>query len=200
MLRPAVLLPIFALALPAQQPATPESLCTSPPAAAQEKVRKEHGDGFAVVETKHIRLISDSCPRYRKLIAGGLEQFYGLVHDRFFKKEMKPVVVYLIDGADDYDAFCKKHGHADLGGGGYGVYVPSERAIYTRRLMPDGSLSGFGTLFHDWKVEPECSASARLAFDIDRATALLDDSINQRQPQSCAHATRFGRKERLEDS
>jgi hypothetical protein len=133
----------------AQQPATPESLCTIPPAAAQEKVKKEFGDAFAVVETKHFRLISDSSPRYRKLIAGGLEQFYTLVHPRFFKKEMKPVVVYLIDGADDYDAFCKKRGHAELGGGGYGLYVPAERTIYTRRLMPDGSLSGFGTLFHE---------------------------------------------------
>jgi hypothetical protein len=149
MIRAASLVVVFAALVAAQEPATPESFCTIPPAVAQEKVSKEHGAGFALVETKHFRLISDSCPRYRKLIAGGLEQFYGLVHDRFFKKEMKPVVVFLIDGADDYDAFCRKHGHADLGGGGYGLYVPGERAIYTRRLMPDGSLSGFGTLFHE---------------------------------------------------
>jgi hypothetical protein len=133
----------------AQAPKTPESYCTFPAEAEQQKVRKEFGTNFGILETKHFRLISDSTLRYRKLVAGNLEQFYGLVHPRFFKKEMRPVVVYLIDGADDYDAFCKKRGHADLGGGGYGVYVPAERTIYTRRLMPDGTVSGLGTLFHE---------------------------------------------------
>jgi hypothetical protein len=144
----AGLVMVAATAIGQDGPKKPEDFCSTPPDAAIEKVRKEFGAGFSVVETKRFRLVSDCSPRYRALIAGGLEQFYTLVHRRFFKKDMKPVVVYLIDASADYEAFCKKRGHADVASS-YGLYIPAERAIYARRLMPSGAESGFGTLFHE---------------------------------------------------
>jgi len=137
----------FVASVVAQAP-TPESLCTIPGDAEQEKVRKEFGPTFSVVETARFRVVSDCAPRYRKLIAGGLQQFYDAVHGRFFKKEMKRVAVYLIDGAKDYDAFCTKRG-VGMARETFGLYIPAQRTIYARRLMPDGSESGFGTLFHE---------------------------------------------------
>lgn len=139
MIRVAIVLLVLGVRLAAQQPATPESFCTFPPAPFQEKVRKEHGEGFALVETKHFRLISDSCPRYRKLIAGGLEQFYGLVHDRFFKKEMKPVAVFLIDGGS------RPSSSASAGS-------PPLRSRHVKRRRPGRGIAARGVRFEVFRA------------------------------------------------
>jgi len=130
------------------RPATPESMCADAPAFVQAKVRVECGPAFAALDTKHFRLISDCSSRLSKLMAGSLEQFYVAMHDRFFKAELTPVTVYVVEAAADYGPFLARRGQGPPGGGGFGHYDPRERVIYSRHFMPDGSESGIGTLFN----------------------------------------------------
>src|SRR4029079_2645052 len=50
-----------------------------------------------------------------------------------------------------------------------------------------------------WEVEPEGRAAPFLAVDEDEAAALLDRSVDHRQPEPGALADPFRREERLED-
>jgi hypothetical protein len=129
----------------AQQP--PELLVREASAEAQAAVRAELGSGFRLLETDHFRVISDTSPRYHRMVGGVLEQFYQLVHPRFFEREMAPLPFYLIDGGTDFARFMTARGlpNAD----GYGLYEADSRVLYARRYFPDGRESGVGTLFHE---------------------------------------------------
>lgn len=126
----------------------PDDFVHAPSEKGQKTVREKLGQSFRVLETDHFQVISDASPRYHRLIAGTLEQFYLLVHPRFFATEMKPVAVYLIHGGKDYERFMASRGFADVASR-YGMYDPGTRTLYARRCFPDGRESGIGTLFHE---------------------------------------------------
>jgi len=123
----------------------PEALVREPGPEQQAAVRAEFGPGFRVLETDHFRVISDTSPRYHRVVSGVLEQFHQLVRPRFFDRDIKPVPFYLID--TDFERFMSARGLPNSGG--YGVYDFRSRSLYARRYFPDGRESGVGTLFHE---------------------------------------------------
>lgn len=125
----------------------PEAYVVHPPVAAPTALRAELGEGFRVVETEHFRVISDTSVRYHTVVAGVLEQFYQIVHPRFFVHEIAPVDFYLINDGRDYEAFMRRRGLPNTSG--YGLYDSRTRSLYARRYFPDGRESGVGTLYHE---------------------------------------------------
>ena len=140
---------LFAMTAVAQDPITPESMCYTPPEPVQAKLRKEWGPAFAVVETTHFRVVSDCSRRYHQLVAGSLEQFYLDIRKRFLGRELPQTTVGLFREAADFDALMRKRGLADKVRGQPSIYSVTERVIYVRRVVPDGSSSVFATLFRD---------------------------------------------------
>jgi len=159
---------LFAVSSPSIAQTRPEELVAEPGHAEQEKARAAYGDRFRVLTTKHFHVISDTSIRYHTVVAGLLEQFYQLVHPRFFIADMKPVRFYLINGGNDYERFMRERGLPNASG--YGLYESSSRTLYARRYFPDGRESGVGTLFHE---------AVHAMIDADFASSLPPRWVNE---------------------
>lgn len=147
---PPVLLAIFfplIISTPSFAQLQPNELVAVPSTEKQTKVREEFGNKFRVLETNHFLVISDTSIRYHTVVAGLLEQFHTLVQPRFFKRDIKKVTFYLINGGRDYELFMRKRGLPNTSG--YGLYESRTKSLYARRYFPDGKESGVGTLFHE---------------------------------------------------
>lgn len=99
--------------------------------------------------TKHFIIESPLDARYVNYIKLNAEAYYKNVSGRYFpKSRTKRLKIYFFRKQSDTQEFLNELGYKDTIG--YGMYRNiSEPVIYTHRLMDDGGLSGWGTLFHE---------------------------------------------------
>ncbi|MEN6307594.1 MAG: hypothetical protein ABFD91_07555 [Anaerohalosphaeraceae bacterium] len=93
----------------------------------------------------HYVVISDLNTGYVDILTRNMEAFYENMLGGYFEQGwQQPLTIYYFEKQSDTQAY--------LGGAEkiyYGIYIPSKNAIFTHRIMDDGSLAGLGTLFHE---------------------------------------------------
>ncbi|MBN1393250.1 MAG: tetratricopeptide repeat protein [Sedimentisphaerales bacterium] len=106
-------------------------------------------DAFAESsEGRYFSIQSDLDPCYVQLIQANAEAFYWNMQGRYFRTGWeKPLKIYYCRTQSDTQQLLDKNGHKIKVD--YGFYDSREPAVYTHRLMNDGVVSGWGTLFHE---------------------------------------------------
>ncbi|MHC5061869.1 MAG: tetratricopeptide repeat protein [Planctomycetota bacterium] len=86
--------------------------------------------------------------RYVNIVQLNAEAFYdNMCREYFTTGWRKPLIIYYHKNKSDTQRLLARHGrNVDVG---YGLYIASKPAVYTHRVMDDGGLSGWGTLFHE---------------------------------------------------
>ena len=99
-------------------------------------------------KSEHFIIHSDLDPRYVRFVQANAEAYYRNMVGRYFRTGWrKPLTIHYSKIESDTQKLLKEHGHNAEGC--YGRYINSTPAVYTHRLMNNGSLSGWGTLFHE---------------------------------------------------
>ena len=101
--------------------------------------------GAETYRTAHYTIQTDMDSRYASLIEHNAESFYRSMHGTYFANGWtEPLkIIYSKSQSDTQKLFADKQKIH------YGIYVPSQNAVYTHRFMDAGGVSGWGTLFHE---------------------------------------------------
>lgn len=100
------------------------------------------------VEGRYFLIESDLDPFYVQLIQANAEAFYQNMQEQYFPIGwQKPLTIYYSQRQSDTQQLLDKNGHKIQVG--YGFYDSREPAVYTHRLMNDGGVGGWGTMFHE---------------------------------------------------
>src|SRR4030042_1198054 len=99
-------------------------------------------------QSSHFVVQGDLDPRYMQLVLTNAEAYYENLQGQCFRTGWeKPLTIYYCKTQSDTQQLLDKNGRkikAD-----YGFYDSREPAVYTHRLMNDGGISGWGTMFHE---------------------------------------------------
>jgi tetratricopeptide (TPR) repeat protein len=113
-------------------------------------------DGLAgTYDTNHFTIQTDLSPRYVEFMRANLDAYYDNIIGNYFDKGWdKPLLIYYSQRQSDTQRLLMEHssqGRIKYSGDKirYGIYIDEVPAIYTHRLMDDGSATGWGTLFHE---------------------------------------------------
>jgi tetratricopeptide (TPR) repeat protein len=103
----------------------------------------------------HFIIQTDMDPRYVDFIRANLDAYYeNMVGSYFDKGWDKALLVYYSRSQSDTQRLLVEHSSQgkfayNRDNIRYGIYIDKVPAVYTHRLMDDGNLTGWGTLFHE---------------------------------------------------
>jgi tetratricopeptide (TPR) repeat protein len=104
---------------------------------------------FPTYKTAHFKVYSTMPPQFVDYIKRNAEAYYDSMTPRYFRKGFPaPLAIYFLKTQADTQQLLKRYGVACVGYGQY-LSLSPEPALFTHRTMDDGSLSLWGTLFHE---------------------------------------------------
>lgn len=109
---------------------------------------------FPVSKTTHFRIYSPLPAQFIRYIEVNAEAYYDSMVPRYFQRGFDgPLTIYFLKTQDDTRQLLASYGIGDVG---YGQYIPARGgasgvlpALFTHRVLDDGTLSLWGTLFHE---------------------------------------------------